>query len=174
MRAKTHARRTKDVKQNADGSYEYAGEYLRFADTTPRKQSLVRMGVALGAAVVATVVPGFLPTEALSGQLAVTMSWVVQLVAGVACVWGFARLALAGERVRPYLREETADRLPSRAVVAAAFAAFAAVGDVVRLAVSATVPDAVELAFLACELIAAVGFFVLFLAARSLRWESCA
>lgn len=171
MRRKTHQRRTKDVRQNADGSYSYEGEYLRFSDQTPRRASLARLGALLAVAAVATVLPGFLPVAALTGQLAVTMSYIAQVVAVVSCAWGTARLARAPERFRTYLREETADRLPGRAVVAAFFAGAALVGDVALTATGVVALTGFELGFFACEVVAAASMVLFWQAAKRLAFE---
>lgn len=171
MRKKTHDRRVRHIEKTAEGTYTYTGEFLRLVAPTARAQALPRMAVLAGAAAMACVLPGLMPVAGLTRTLNVTLSYAAQVVAVVTVVWALVRLARAGEKIRSYVREETADQLPSRALMSAFFAAVTAAGDLVRLIGEGVAPDGFELAFLACELLCAVACALLWRYARSLCWE---
>ena len=84
----------------------------------------------------------------------------------------FVSGALAGERVRAYVRDETVGALPLRCVVAAALGLVAAVGEVVLLATSGTAPAAADLVFLACEAVAVAALVAVRRTCLATAWES--
>lgn len=171
MRGKTHARRTADIRRREGKGYAYEGAWERLAGPAPRRVALARMGACVAVAVACVVVPGVLPVKGLVGTLNVTLTYAAEAVAVVAVLWTFARLAHAGEPMRAYAREETAGRLPGRALVAAFFAAATTVGDVVRLVAGGSAPDAYEVVFLACGLVATVALGALWRLSSGLVWE---
>ena len=170
LRKRTRERLT-DFGAGPDGKVTYLGEHVRYVGTVPLRRVVGQLWVATAVAAVATLVPGFLPVKGLSGTLVVTAAFVMQFVALVMVVWGLARLSAQGPRMRLYVREETADALPRRALAGLVAAGVAAVGEVVLLAMGAVPLAAYEVVFLAAEVIVALALLALRAACGQFAWE---
>lgn len=170
MRKRTRERLS-DFGPDENGKLAYKGEHVRHVGEVPLRALVTRLWVAAAVAVVAALVPGFLPVAGLSGTLIVTFAYVVQVVALVSVVWALARLSAAGERVRVYVREETADALGTRSLVGVVAAAVAAVGEVFLLVTGSLPVAPLELVFLAAEAAFVAALLALRATASRFSWE---
>ena len=170
LRKRTRERLT-DFGAGPDGKVAYLGEHVVYAGAAPLRRVVSQLWVATVVAVAATLVPGFLPVRGLAGTLVVTVAFVMQFIGLVMVVWGLARLSAQGPRMRLYVREETADALPRRALAALVAAAVAAVGEVVLLAMGTVPLAAYEVVFLACEVVVVSALLALRAACGQFVWE---
>lgn len=171
MRKRTRERLS-DFGPDEDGKLSYQGEHVRHVGEVPFRTLVTRLWVAAAVAVAAVLVPGFLPVAGLSGTLVVTFAYVVEVVALVSVVWALARLSAAGERVRVYVREETADALGARSVIGVVAAAVAVVGELFLLVTGSVQLAPLELVFLAAEAAFVAALLVLRATAAHFVWES--
>ena len=170
LRKRTRERLT-DFGEGPDGKLTYLGEHVRYVGTAPLGRVVSQLWVATVVAAAATLVPGFLPVKGLAGTLVVTAAFVMQFIALVMVVWGLARLSAQGPRMRLYVREETADALPRRALAGIVAAAVATVGEVVLLAMGSVPLAAYEVVFLASEVIVMAALLALRGACGQFAWE---
>ncbi len=156
MRKRTRERLS-DFGEGPDGKIEYQGATCRYVSDVPLPKVRVRLWAQVCLGLVAAVAPGFMPVAGLVGTIVTVVAYVAQLVAMVTVVWALARLTAvkASEPVRVYVREETADAIPRRALVAAGIALLVALSEVSTLIMGLPLSP-FELAFLACEAICMV------------------
>lgn len=155
------------------GKLAYLGEHVRLASGTDRRALIAALWVPFAVAAVATVVPAALNPRGFAGCPYVLLPYVAQLMLLVSVAWALARFTVAGERVRAYVRDETAGSLPGRCAAGAVCALVTFVGEVVLLALTAEAPGPVELVLFVGELASAAALLALRRSAAAIAWEPC-
>lgn len=170
---KKERERLKDFGRDESGKIAYLGDHVRLAEGSDRRRLLATLWAAGGLAAAAVVGASLANPGGLVGCPYVVLPYMLQFVAMVWVLWGMGRFAVAGERVRVYVRDETVGALPRRCVAAAALGLLAAAGEVVLLVSSASAPVPADFAFLACEAASVAALVALRRACLATTWEPC-
>lgn len=169
---KKERERLRDFGRDESGKIAYLGDHVRLAEGHDRGRLLATLWASCGAAALAVVAASLVNPGGLTGCPYVVLPYMAQFVVLVWVVWGLGRLSVAGERVRVYVRDETVGALPLRCAAAAVLGIAAAVGEVVLLATSGAAPAPADLAFLACEAVAATALVVARRTCLATAWEA--
>ncbi|MCC8182312.1 MAG: hypothetical protein LIO45_04970 [Clostridiales bacterium] len=125
---------TDEYQRTATGEYVYTGSYYAYQDRGKSRLRAMAELVALWAvSFAATVAAGCIPGTGMEDRAYAVLPYAVQLAASVSLGWGVLRLAAGGDPLRAYVYDETAGRIPRRAVVTAAGCALAALGELLGL-----------------------------------------
>lgn len=118
-----------DFRKDVNGSYLYQGSYRSYAGSMPYGRLLGLLWVLCGGALAALAAAGMVPAPGAMQQFYVLLPYAGALVASISVVWALARMSRGGARLRSYVYEETAAKLPLRCLLAGVFAALAAAGE---------------------------------------------
>ncbi len=106
-----------DFEKDLSGNYQYRGKHYRYADKTPRGKTLAQLWLCCGLGAALTVGAGVLPGATAHAPVYLLLPYMAALVLALYAVVLLARLTRAGARVRAYIHEQTAQKLPSLCIV---------------------------------------------------------
>ncbi|MCD8381786.1 MAG: hypothetical protein LUC30_02540 [Clostridiales bacterium] len=164
---------TDEFQRTATGEYVYTGSYYAYQDRGKRRLRAMGELVAVWAvAFAATVAAGCIPGTGMENRAYAVLPYAIQLVASVSLGWGVIRLAAGGDPLRAYVYDETAGRIPRRAIVSAVGCALTALGELLGLLFAGE--DETFLAvisFFGLEILAFFGFLLTNRVLSGLHWE---
>jgi hypothetical protein len=121
-------------QKSASGEYVYSGDHYAYQDRgTPRRKALGVLWLGLGAAAALILAGGCIPAPGVGGCAYVLIPYVAAVICVFMGLWAMSQLALGGEPLREYVYQDTVEKLPTRLLLTAIFAALAAVGEGVYL-----------------------------------------
>ena len=117
-----------DFEKDLNGNYQYRGAHYRYADELPHGRVLARLWLCVGGGAALTVGAGVLPGATAHAPVWLLLPYMAALVTALYAAVLLVRLTRGGSRVRAYIHEQTAQKLPSLCTAAAVLCAVAAVG----------------------------------------------
>ena len=151
-----------DFYQDVSGKYVYRGKMYSYDGPLPRKSALGRAWLYTGVAAAALLANGFVPNPALNGCFYVVIPYVLGLIAACSTAWALGRITAAGEQLRAYVYEETAQQLPMRCTLALIGSAAGAAGQILYLLLHGLQQGwGLMLVFLAFQIAATVALYKL-------------
>ena len=122
-----------DFEKDLNGNYQYRGAHYRYAGSTPRAKLLAQLWGLCGVSAALTVAAGVLPGATADAPLYLLLPYMAALVAALYTVVLLARLTHGGDPMRAYIYEQTVQKLPSLAGLAAVLCGLAALGQGIAL-----------------------------------------
>lgn len=161
-----------DFEKDLNGNYQYRGTHYRYAGDAPRGRTLARLWLCCGLGAALTVGAGVLPGATAHAPVYLLLPYMAALVLALYAVVLLARLTRAGDRVRAYIHEQTAQKLPTFCMAAAVLSAAAAVGQGVAVcANSAQALLGTQGIFILFEAAACAAFAVMARLTRRMEWS---
>ncbi|MCI8482821.1 MAG: hypothetical protein HFH41_00605 [Lachnospiraceae bacterium] len=121
-------------QKNAEGKYEYKGEFYCWQGTEQeRRKKMRRLWVLCLVMLGAIGAAGSVEAPGTLNCAYVILPYVVEFVAGISVFWGLCRLSAGGDPLRVYVYQASAEKIPERAVVTVIGAAAALAGELIFL-----------------------------------------
>ena len=117
-----------DFERDLNGKYQYRGAHYRYAGEHPHSRVLALLWLFCGGGAALTVGAGALPGATAHAPVYLLLPYMAALVLALYAVVLLVRLTRGGVRLRAYVHEQTAQKLPSFCRVTAVLCAVAAVG----------------------------------------------
>ncbi len=162
-----------DYVQDVNGEYIYKGTHhvCALSGQAFRSRSLKLLGM-FAAAFALLIAAGCLSTGTTSGAFYVTVPYAVAVVLTFICIYDSVTVLRSGGRMRTHDHDRVIPRMRGCAVVGAAFAAAAAVGQgVYLLFFGETATRTADIIYLLCVFIAACLDFAAFRCQRKILWN---
>ena len=122
-----------DFEKDLNGNYQYRGAHYRYAGETPHGRVLTILWLFCGGGAALTVAAGALPGATAHAPIYLLLPYMAALVMALYTVVLLVRFTRGGARLRAYVHEQTAQKLPSLCIAAAVLCAAAAVGQEIAL-----------------------------------------
>ena len=117
-----------DFEKDLNGNYQYRGAHYRYAGVRPHGRALALLWLLCGGGAVLTVAAGVLPGATARAPIYLLLPYMAALVLALYTVVLLVRFTRGGARLRAYIHEQTAQKLPSLCRLTAVFCGVAAVG----------------------------------------------
>ena len=102
-----------DFEKDLNGNYQYRGAHYRYAGEHPHTRVLALLWLFCGGGAALTVGAGALPGATAHAPVYLLLPYMAALVLALYAVVLLVRLTRGGARVRAYIHEQTAQKLPS-------------------------------------------------------------
>ena len=161
-----------DFEKDLNGNYQYRGAHYRYAGERPHGRALAVLWLLCGSGAALTVGAGVLPGATAHAPVYLLLPYMAALVLALYAVVLLVRLTRGGARVRSYIHEQTAQKLPSLCRATAVVCAAAAVGQGISVS-----SDGTQMLFGACgifilfELFSCIAFAAAARQAKAMPWE---
>lgn len=117
-----------DFEKDLNGNYQYRGAHYRYAGEHPHSRVLALLWLFCGGGAALTVGAGALPGATAHAPVYLLLPYMAALVLALYAVVLLVRLTRGGARVRAYIHEQTAQKLPSLCRATAVLCAVASAG----------------------------------------------
>lgn len=161
-----------DFEKDLNGSYHYRGAHYRYSAQTPRGRVLPRLWLCCGGGAALTVAAGVLPGATAHAPVYLLVPYMAALVAALYTVVLLVRMTRGGARLRAYIHEQTAQKLPSFCLVSAVLNAAAALGQCAAAFLTGGQALGVHGIFIIFAIFACAAFAAAAVFARRVRWET--
>ncbi|MCD7754469.1 MAG: hypothetical protein LUH41_08050 [Clostridiales bacterium] len=164
---------TDEFQQTATGEYVYTGSHYAYQDRgKSRLRAMAELVILWAVSFAATIAAGCISGTGMENRAYAVLPYAVQLAASVSLGWGVVRLAAGGDPLRAYVYDETAGRIPRRAVVAAVGCAVTALGELLGLLFAGEGETFLPvICFFGLEILAFSGILLTKRALSKLQWE---
>ena len=125
-----------DFEKDLNGNYQYRGAHYRYAGEYPHSRVLALLWLFCGSGAALTVGAGALPGATAHAPVYLLLPYMAALVLALYAVVLLVRLTRGGARVRAYIHEQTAQKLPSLCRATAVLCAAASAGQGTAAAVA--------------------------------------
>jgi len=161
-----------DFEKDLNGNYRYRGAHYRYAGEIPRGKALARLWALCGGGAALTVAAGVLPGATARAPLYLELPYMAALVLALYAVVVLVRLTRGGARVRAYIHEQTAQKLPSLCRATAVLCAAASAGQGVAVfAADAQLLWGMQGVFILFELLSCAAFAAAAWFLKRMLWE---
>lgn len=161
-----------DFEKDLNGNYQYRGAHYRYSAQTPRGRVLPRLWLCCGGGAALTVAAGVLPGATAHAPVYLLVPYMAALVAALYTVVLLVRMTRGGARLRAYIHEQTAQKLPSFCLVSAVLNAAAALGQCAVVFLTGEQILGVHGIFIIFTIFACAAFAAAAVFARRVRWET--
>lgn len=117
-----------DFEKDLNGNYQYRGAHYRYAGERPHGRALALLWLFCGGGAALTVAAGVLPGATARAPIYLLLPYMAALVSALYTVVLLVRFTRGGARLRAYIHEQTAQKLPSLCTLTAVLCGLAAVG----------------------------------------------
>lgn len=161
-----------DFEKDLNGNYQYHGAHYRYAGEHPHSRVLALLWLFCGGGAALTVGAGALPGATAHAPVYLLLPYMAALVLALYAVVLLVRLTRGGARVRAYIHEQTAQKLPSLCRVTAVLCAAASAGQGVAVfAVDAQLLWGMQGVFILFELLSCAAFAAAAWFLKRMPWE---
>ena len=161
-----------DFEKDLNGNYQYRGAHYRYAGEHPHSRVLALLWLFCGGGAALTVGAGALPGATAHAPVYLLLPYMAALVLALYAVVLLVRLTRGGARVRAYIHEQTAQKLPSLCRATAVLCAAASAGQGVAVfANGAQMLLGTHGIFILLEIFSAAAFAAAAAFSRRMRWE---
>jgi len=159
-----------DFEKDLNGNYQYRGAHYRYAGEHPHSRVLALLWLFCGGGAALTVGAGALPGA--TAHVYLLLPYIAALVLALYAVVLLVRLTRGGARVRAYIHEQTAQKLPSLCRVTAVLCAAASAGQGVAVfAADAQMLWGMQGVFILFELLSCAAFAAAAWLLKRMPWE---
>ena len=159
-----------DFEKDLNGNYQYRGAHYYYKGTQPRGKALAGLWVLCGGGAACLLAAGFVHGATAHAPFWLLLPYMAALVLALYAVVLLVRLTRGGARVRAYIHEQTAQKLPGVCLAAAVLAALTAAAQLVQLALGGQ-NLAARLLFAALQAVAAAAFIRASKRFKALKYE---
>ena len=117
-----------DFEKDLNGNYQYRGAHYHYKGTKSRGRALAVLWVLCGGGAALVVAAGLVPGATAYAPFWLLLPYMAALVLALYAVVLLVRLTRGGVRLRAYVHEQTAQKLPSFCRATAVLCAAAAAG----------------------------------------------
>jgi len=161
-----------DFEKDLNGNYQYRGAHYRYAGEHPHTRVLALLWLFCGGGAALTVGAGALPGATAHAPVYLLLPYMAALVLALYAVVLLVRLTRGGARVRAYIHEQTAQKLPSLCRATAVLCAAASAGQGVAVfAADAQMLWGMQGVFILFELLSCAAFAAAALFLKRMPWE---
>ena len=161
-----------DFEKDLNGNYQYRGAHYRYAGTMPRGRVLARLWLCCGGGAALTVAAGALPGATARAPIYLLLPYMAALVAALYAVVLLVRFTRGGEKLRAYIHEQTAQKLPGLCRAAAVLCGAAAAGQGIAVCLNGVqLLLGAQGVFILFEILSCVGFAAAARLLRRIPWE---
>ena len=161
-----------DFEKDLNGNYQYRGAHYHYKGTKSRGRALAGLWVLCGGGAVLVVAAGLVPGATAYAPFWLLLPYMAALVLALYAVVLLVRLTRGGARVRAYIHEQTAQKLPSLCRATAVLCAAASAGQGVAVfAADAQMLWGMQGVFILFELLSCAAFAAAALFLKRMPWE---
>ena len=161
-----------DFEKDLNGNYQYRGAHYHYKGTKSRGRALAGLWVLCGGGAALVVAAGLVPGATAYAPFWLLLPYMAALVLALYAVVLLVRLTRGGARVRAYIHEQTAQKLPSLCRVTAVLCAAASAGQGVAVfAVDAQLLWGMQGVFILFELLSCAVFAAAAWLLKRMPWE---
>lgn len=161
-----------DFEKDLNGNYQYRGAHYRYAGEHPHSRVLALLWLFCGSGAALTVGAGALPGATAHAPVYLLLPYMAALVLALYAVVLLVRLTRGGTRVRAYIHEQTAQKLPSLCRATAVLCAAASAGQgVAAFAADAQLLWGMQGVFILFELLSCAVFAAAAWLLKRMPWE---
>ena len=117
-----------DFQKDVNGEYQYRGAHYHYAGALEYSRLRRSLWLLCGGAAALLLAAGCLPGATANAAAYVTLPYMLALAVCGCLIWTLARWTRGGQRLRAYIYEQTARRLPALALAAGSLSLLGAVG----------------------------------------------
>ena len=161
-----------DFEKDLNGNYQYRGAHYHYKGTKSRGRALAGLWVLCGGGAALVVAAGFVPGATAYAPVWLLLPYMAALIAALYAVVLLVRLTRGGARVRAYIHEQTAQKLPSLCRATAVLCAAASAGQGVAVfAADAQLLWGMQGVFILFELLSCAAFAAAAWFLKRMPWE---
>ena len=161
-----------DFEKDLNGNYQYRGAHYHYKGTKSRGRALAGLWVLCGGGAALVVAAGLVPGATAYAPFWLLLPYMAALVLALYAVVLLVRLTRGGARVRAYIHEQTAQKLPSLCRATAVLCAAASAGQgVAAFAADAQLLWGMQGVFILFELLSCAAFAAAALFLKRMPWE---
>ena len=161
-----------DFEKDLNGNYQYRGAHYHYKGTKSRGRALAGLWVLCGGGAALVVAAGLVPGATAYAPFWLLLPYMAALVLALYAVVLLVRLTRGGARVRAYIHEQTAQKLPSLCRATAVLCAAASAGQGVAVfAADAQLLWGMQSVFILFELLSCAAFAAAAWFLKRMPWE---